>query len=384
MQQRSTDNLNFESNLLKNKANHMRDVFNFNAGPGMLPEEVLLQAQAEMLDWHGTGISIMEHGHRGPEFQQVAEQTEADLRELMNIPQNYHVFFLPGGATAQFAMVPLNLLGRKMTADYVDTGIWSKKAIEEAKHYGDIRVVAEVEKKNNWITVPSQEHWSLNPQAAYLHYTPNETIEGIEFNWLPQTGEVPLVADMSSMILSRPVDVTKYAVIYAGAQKNMGQAGITVVIIRDDLIQTALPHTPSLYRYQIHAETHSFYNTPPTYSWYMMGLVLAWMKRQGGVAEFYQRNTRKAAKLYGFIDQHADFYQCNIDPAYRSLMNVVFTLPDEALTKTFLTEAAQVGLAHLRGHRSVGGVRASIYNSMPEAGVDALVGFMGEFARKYG
>jgi phosphoserine aminotransferase len=362
------------------KVGNMRNIFNFNAGPSMLPEEVLLQAQAEMLDWHGTGMSIMEIGHRSAEFGALAQQTEADLRELMGIPSHYHVFFLPGGATAQFAMVPLNLFAKKRTADYVDTGIWSKKAIEEAKHYGSVRVVAQVERQNHLATVPSQNQWDLNPDAAYLHYTPNETIDGIEFNWVPQAGNVPLVADMSSMILSRPIDVAQYGIIYAGAQKNMGQAGITIVIIKDDLIQEALPHTPTLYRYKLHAEHHSFYNTPPTYSWYMTSLVLAWMKRHGGVPAFYERNQRKAGKLYAYLDKHADFYRCPIHPHYRSLMNVVFTLCDETLTSAFLKEATQVGLANLKGHRVAGGVRASIYNAMPEEGVDALLQFMDEFA----
>ncbi|MBV9575634.1 MAG: 3-phosphoserine/phosphohydroxythreonine transaminase [Gammaproteobacteria bacterium] len=361
----------------------MRKVFNFNAGPAMLPEEVLLQAQAEMLDWQGTGMSIMELGHRGEEFQAVAAQTEADLRELMHIPENYHVFFLPGGATAQFAMVPLNLFGKKLTADYVETGIWSKKAVEEAKRYASVNVVAQVEQQNNLAYVPQQNRWTLNEQAAYVHYTPNETIDGIEFNWVPETGNVPLVADMSSMILSRPVDVTQYALIYAGAQKNIGQAGITVVIVRKDIIGEALPNTPTLYSYKTHAENHSFYNTPPTYSWYISGLMFAWMKRNGGVAAFYEINKRKAAKLYRFIDEHETFYQSRVHPEYRSLMNVPFTIRNEHLTDAFLIEAAEAGLTNLKGHRVSGGIRASLYNAMPEAGVDALIQFMDDFAIKH-
>lgn len=362
----------------------MRKVFNFNAGPAMLPEEVLLQAQAEMLDWHGTGMSIMELGHRGPEFQEMAKQSEDDLRELMSIPKNYHVLFLPGGATAQFAMVPINLFGSKKKADYIDTGIWSKKAIDEANRYGQVNVAAHVGKKDNQIYIPHQDQWQLNDEAAYLHYTPNETIEGVEFNWIPKTGDVPLVADMSSMILSRPIDVSQYGVIYAGAQKNIGQAGIAIVIVRDDLIQDPPPATPTLYSYKIHAENHSFYNTPPTYSWYIAGLMFAWMKRRGGVNAFYALNKRKAAKLYQFIDQQSDFYLCRIHPECRSLMNVAFTMRDETLTDTFLDQATLAGLTNLKGHRIAGGLRASMYNAMPEEGVDALLNFMTDFAKRYG
>jgi phosphoserine aminotransferase len=362
----------------------MRTVYNFGAGPGMLPEEVLLQAQAEMLDWHGLGESIMELGHRGADFKLVAEQSEADLRELMNIPKNYHVFFLPGGASAQFAMVPLNLLGKRGRADYVDTGIWSKKAIDEAKRYGAVNVAATMQQHNDLRYIPSTEHWKLNKDAAYVHYTPNETIEGIAFHWVPETGDVPLVGDMSSMILSEPVDVSRYGVIYAGAQKNLGQAGITVVIVRDDLIQEPLPNVPTLYQYKTHAAHHSLYNTPPTYAWYMAGLVLAWMKRQGGVAKFYEINKRKAGKLYQFIDTHADFYHCYVDTNSRSLMNVVFTIRNEKLLEPFVQEATAEGLKHLKGHRVVGGLRASIYNAMPEEGVDKLIAFMDAFARKHG
>lgn len=362
----------------------MRTVFNFNAGPAMLPEEVLLQAQAEMLDWHGTGMSIMELGHRGPEFQAVAHQTEMDLRELMSIPKNYQVFFLPGGASAQFAMIPLNLFGEKKAADYIDTGVWSKKAIAEANRYGTVNVAAHIEHRDHLAYIPHEEQWSLNENAAYLHYTPNETIDGVEFQWVPKTGHVPLVADMSSMILSRPIDVTQYGLIYAGAQKNMGQAGITTVIIREDLIQDPLPRTPTLYTYKLHAEHHSFYNTPPTYSWYITGLVLAWMKRCGGVNAFYEVNKRKAKKLYSLIDKYNDFYVSRIHPACRSMMNMMFYLQEEKLTSAFLDEAANVGLTNLRGHRVSGGVRASIYNAMPEEGVDALVNFMTDFVKRNG
>lgn len=362
----------------------MRKVFNFSAGPAMLPEEVLLQAQADMLDWQGTGMSIMELGHRGPEFKIVAEQAEADLRELMSIPKNYHVLFLPGGATTQFAMVPMNLLGEKKTADYVDTGIWSQKAIAEAKRYGTVNIAAHAEHKDHLSYIPQQEHWSVNQDAAYLHYTPNETIDGLEFQWVPKTGNVPLVADMTSMILSRPVNVNDFGVIYAGAQKNVGQAGITIVIIREDLITDPLEKTPSLYSYKLQAEHNSFYNTPPTYSWYISGLVLAWMKRHGGVQAIYELNLRKANKLYSLIDQHKDFYVSRVHPDCRSLMNVMFHLSNEKLTSTFIEEAEAAHLTNLRGHRVSGGVRASIYNAMPEEGVDVLADFMTDFAKRNG
>ena len=359
-------------------------IYNFNAGPSMLPEQVLMQAQTELLDWHGTGMSIMEMGHRGPEFKEVADQADSDLRELMGIPKNYKIFFLAGGATAQFAMIPLNLFGKSMVADYVDTGIWSRKAIAEAKRYGTAHVIATTEKRDNLISIPHQQQWQLHDEAAYVHYTPNETIDGVEFNWVPETGEVPLIADMSSMILSRPINVSQYGLIYAGAQKNMGQAGIAVVIIREDLIHEALPHTPTLYTYQIHAENHSFYNTPPTFSWYLSGLVLKWMKSQGGVNVFYELNKQKASKLYHCIDTHAEFYRSAIHPDSRSMMNVVFTIQDETLIPRFLEEAKKAALANLRGHRIAGGLRASIYNAMPLEGVLALVSFMEDFAKRNG
>jgi phosphoserine aminotransferase len=361
----------------------MRKVYNFSAGPSMLPEEVLKTAQAEMLDWHGTGMSIMELGHRGPEFKIVAEQAEADLRELMAIPAHYHVLFLPGGATAQFAMVPLNLLGTHKKADYIDTGIWSKKAIDEAKRYGNINIAGKLHTENDLIQIPPQAQWSLDSNAAYVHYTPNETIEGVEFHWVPKTGNVPLIADMSSNILSRPMDVNQFGIIYAGAQKNAGQAGITIVIIRDDLVREALPSTPTLYQYKIHVENKSFYNTPPTFSWYIAGLTLAWIKQQGGVKHFAEVNRRKAEKLYHFIDTHNEFYTNNIHPSCRSLMNVPLNLVNTHLTDTFLAEATKAGLTNLKGHRLSGGVRASIYNPMPEEGVDALIEFMGDFAKRY-
>ncbi len=361
----------------------MKRVFNFNAGPAMLSEDVLLQAQAEMLDWHGTGMSIMELGHRSADFQKVADQAEADIRELMSIPNNYQVLFLAGGASTQFAMVPLNLFGSKKTADYFDTGIWSKKAIDEASRYGHVNIVAKTEVKDSLLHIPASTTWHLNSDAAYVHYTLNETIEGIEFQSIPETGAVPLVADMTSAILSRPIDVSRFGVIYAGAQKNLGQAGLTIVIVRDDLIQEALPGTPTLYKYKVAAENKSFYNTPPTYAWYITGLVLDWMKRKGGVETFAKMNQRKADKLYGFIDTHHEFYINNVHPENRSLMNVSFNLANAELTDEFLKLAKAAGLANLKGHRAAGGVRASMYNAMPEEGVDALIEFMRDFLKAH-
>lgn len=362
----------------------MRKVYNFGAGPGMLPEEVLLQAQEEMLDWNNTGMSPMEIGHRGEDFKVIAEQSEADLRELMNIPKNYHVLFLAGGGTTQFEMVPMNLLNDNKNADYVDTGIWSKKAILEARKHGNINVAAQMMHEGNVVRIQPQAEWKLNPDAAYVHFTPNETIEGIEFHWVPQTGNVPLVADMSSMILSRHIDVNDYGIIYACAQKNMGQAGVTAVIIHEDLVLDATPSTPSLMTYKLQVENRSFYNTPPTYSWYITSLVLAWMKRKGGVKYFEEVNRRKAAKIYEVIDRYPELYINNVHPECRSLMNVAFNLKDQELIEKFLKEATQMNLKNLKGHRLAGGVRASIYNAMPEKGVDLLVEFMKDFAEKHG
>lgn len=362
----------------------MRNVFNFSAGPAMLPEEVLLKAQAELLDWHGTGMSIMELSHRGSEFKEVAEQSEADLRELLNMPANYKVLFLGGGATTQFAMVPLNLFDADhKIADYVDTGIWSKKALAEAARYGTAHVAAKTQYHDKMAYIPPQSEWMLHEEAAYLHYTPNETIEGIEFSWIPKTG-VPLVADMTSMLLTRPINVSDYGIIYAGAQKNISNAGLTIVIIRDDLIKDPLPSTPTLYSYKIQAENHSLYNTPPTFSWYLAGLVFAWLKEQGGIEAMYEVNKRKAKKLYTVIDAHRDFYQCRIEPACRSMTNVMFYLHDESLTPDFLKGAKELGLTNLRGHRVSGGVRASIYNAMPEAGIDILANYMLSFLKEHG
>ncbi len=360
----------------------MARVFNFSAGPAALPEAVLKQAQEEMLDWHGAGMSVMEMSHRGKEFMSIAEQAEADLRELMAIPDNYKVLFLQGGASSQFAMVPMNLMAEGDEAEYFLTGAWSKKAIAEAKRYGKVNVVADTS-DSKFTTLPEEGSVSFSPDADYVHYTPNETIQGIEFNYVPDTGAVPLVADMSSTILSRPIDVSRFGIIYAGAQKNVGPAGLTIVIVRDDLIGGAGDQVPAMMNYATHAENGSMYNTPPTYSWYLAGLVFAWLKGQGGLAKMGEINQRKAAMLYDAIDA-SDFYNNPVEKPYRSWMNVPFTLADAELDGRFLEEAAAAGLKTLKGHRSIGGMRASIYNAMPEEGVKALVEFMAEFERTNG
>jgi phosphoserine aminotransferase len=360
----------------------MSRAFNFSAGPAMLPEPVLEQAQAELLDFQGSGMSVMEMSHRSKEFMSIAEQSLADLRELLNIPDNYKVLFLQGGASSQFAMVPLNLLRGGNEADYFNTGIWSKKAIAEAKKFCQVNLVVDAQ-ANKFTTISEPSTWHLNPNAAYVHYTPNETINGLEFQTIPEVGDKPLVADMSSTILSRPIDVSKYGVIYAGAQKNIGPAGLTIVIIREDLIADTLPHAPTMFTYKSHVEASSMYNTPPTYAWYLAGLVFKWLKGLGGLAEMGQRNERKAANLYAAIDG-SEFYNNPVDPNYRSWMNVPFTLDNADLNATFLAEAKEAGLLTLAGHRSVGGMRASIYNAMPEEGVQALVDFMSDFEKRKG
>ena len=360
----------------------MADIYNFSAGPAVLPHPVLVRARDELLDWQGSGMSVMEMSHRGKEFVSIAAQAEADLRGLMGISSDYHVLFLQGGATSQFAMVPMNLLRGREQADYVNTGAWSKKAIGEAKRYCTVNVAASSE-STKFTTIPPRDGWKLDPSAAYVHYTPNETIGGVEFDWIPATGEVPLVADMSSTILSRPTDVSRFGLIYAGAQKNIGPAGLTVVIVRKDLVGETLAGTPSMFDYQQHADNGSMLNTPPTYGWYLAGLVFQWLKEQGGLEAMALINQRKAGKLYEAIDA-SDFYQCPVDVECRSRMNVPFTLADASLDADFLAGAKAAGLLSLKGHRSVGGMRASIYNAMPEAGVAALVDFMKEFERTRG
>ena len=357
-------------------------IYNFSAGPAVLPKEVLLQVQAEMVDWHGSGMSVMEMSHRGKEFMGIAAETEADLRELMGIPADYKVLFLQGGAIAENAIVPMNLLGGKSAADYVNTGEWSKKSIKEAKKYCKVNVAASSEDAN-FSYVPAQSTWQLDPAAAYVHVCTNETIGGVEYSWTPDTGDVPLVADMSSHILSRPVDVAKYGVIYAGAQKNMGPAGLTVVVVRDDLLDRALPITPSVFHWKEQADAESMLNTPPTYAIYVAGLVFEWLLEQGGVAAIERTNIAKAKLLYDYLDA-TSFYTNPVRREDRSRMNVPFKLRDESLDGAFLKGAEERGMLQLKGHRSVGGMRASIYNAMPVGGVQALVDYMKDFERRNG
>jgi phosphoserine aminotransferase len=360
----------------------MTRVFNFSAGPAMLPTEVIEQARQEMPDWRGSGMSVMEMSHRGKEFMSIAEQAEQDLRDLLEIPDNYRLLFLQGGASQQFAMVPLNLMGRGGKADYANTGAWSKKAIAEARRYGEVNVCASSE-SDGFNSVPDFADWQLSADAAYVHITPNETIGGVEYPGLPDTGDVPIVADMSSTLLSRPIDVSRYGIIYAGAQKNIGPAGLTLVIVREDLIGHAADTVPAMLDYSTHADAGSMYNTPPTYAWYLAGLVFQWLKRRGGLAAMAEINRRKAEKLYAAIDG-SDFYANPVKPGNRSWMNVPFTLKDAALDPQFLDGAGKRGLTTLKGHRSVGGMRASIYNAMPEEGVDALIAYMKEFENEHG
>jgi phosphoserine aminotransferase len=358
----------------------MTRVFNFSPGPAVLPAEVLEQARDEIVDWHGTGMSVMEMSHRGKDFISIAERAESDLRELLSVPRNYKVLFMQGGATLQFAGAPLNFSVAGQTVDYVNTGAWSKKAIGEAKRYSKVNVAADA--GGAYCSIPPVATWNASADAAYLHYTPNETIGGVEFNFVPDMGNVPLVADMSSTLLSRPIDVSKFGMIYAGAQKNIGPAGLTVVIVRDDLLGRARTETPSVLDYAVVAKDGSMLNTPPTYAWYVAGLVFQWLKRQGGLSAMGERNRVKAAALYDAIDR-SSFYENPVAKDARSWMNVVFTLARPELDKTFLTEAKDVGLVTLEGHRSVGGMRASLYNAMPMEGVEALVSFMADFERKH-
>ena len=353
--------------------------YNFGAGPAALPEVVLERAQQEITDWHGRGLSVMEMSHRSADFVGVAEQAEANLRELLAIGDDYAVLFLQGGASSQFAAVPLNLSTEDAVVDYVNTGQWSKKAIKEAQRYCKVNVVASGE-SDNFSSIPDFASWSLSVNASYLHYTPNETIGGVEFFWTPEV-DVPLVADMSSTLLSRPLDVSQFGLIYAGAQKNIGPAGLTLVIVRRDLIGRARALTPAMMDYQTQAESGSMYNTPPTYAWYLAGLVFEWLQQQGGLAAMEQVNRRKAGKLYGAIDSSA-FYGNPVAIADRSLMNIPFTLADSKLDKLFLEQAAEADLLNLKGHRAVGGMRASIYNAVPEQAVDSLIDFMRDFEQR--
>ncbi len=357
-------------------------VFNFAAGPATLPLEVLEQARNELTDWRGSGMSVMEVSHRSKAFQGVAAELEASLRELLAVPAGYKVVLLQGGATAQFAGIPLNLAAAESTVDYINTGAWSKKAIGEAKRYCKVNVAAD-ESASGYNTVPAQGALKLTPGAAYVHYTPNETIGGVEFGYVPQVGAVPLVADFSSTFLSRPLDVSRFGLIYAGAQKNVGPAGLCIVIVRDELIGKARPGTPMVMDYKAMADDGSMLNTPPTFAWYIAGLVLKWIQGRGGLGAMEKQNRAKAESLYAAIDG-SGFYRNPVARECRSWMNVPFTLARPELDKTFLSEAQAAGLTNLEGHRSVGGMRASIYNAMPLEGVQALIGFMKEFQRRNG
>lgn len=367
----------------------MTRVFNFSAGPAVLPQEVLQQAADEMLDWHGSGMSVMEMSHRGKEFISIYEAAERDFRELLNVPSNYRILFLQGGGLGENAIVPMNLVGRKQqpaTVDFIHTGSWSGKSIKEAKKYCTVNVAASSE-DSKFTAIPPRETWNLSRDAAYVHVCTNETIDGVEFQYTPDvsadTNNAPIVADMSSHILSRVIDVSKYGVIFAGAQKNIGPAGVTIAVVRDDLIGHALSICPSAFDWKLVAENNSMYNTPPTYGIYIAGLVFQWLKKQGGVAGMEKRNIAKAALLYDYLDS-TDFYTNKVAKDCRSRMNVPFYLKDESLNEMFLAGAKERSLLQLKGHKSVGGMRASIYNAMPIEGVQALVDYLKDFETKHG
>ncbi|WP_416308403.1 3-phosphoserine/phosphohydroxythreonine transaminase [Neptunicella sp. SCSIO 80796] len=361
----------------------MLNAYNFCAGPAMLPAEVMRKAQQEMLDWQQQGCSVMEISHRSEAFIQVAKQAEQDLRDLLSVPDNYQVLFCHGGGRGQFAAVPMNLSCAKQHADYLLSGSWSDSAVQEAQKYLCVSIVAAPIVENGKMRMPAQSSWQLNPDAAYFHYCSNETVDGLEINQIPDTGKVPLVVDMSSNILSREIDVDRFGVIYAGAQKNIGPSGLSVVIVRDDLLDRARQETPSILNYALQAQNDSMFNTPPTFAWYLAGLVFKWLKQQGGVAKMAELNTQKARLLYQTIDQN-DFYHNNVSLEFRSKMNVPFQLADPELDNAFLHQAQGAGLLALKGHRSVGGMRASIYNAMPIEGVIALTEFMQDFSRRMG
>lgn len=358
----------------------MARIFNFSAGPAMLPEEALKKAQAEILDYKGTGMSVMEMSHRSKDYLTIIQKAEKDLRTLMNIPDNYKVLFLQGGASSQFAMVPLNLFSEKRKADYINTGVWSKKAIAEAKRYGKVNVAASSEDKNfNYI--PEINKGTFDQETDYVHITSNNTIYGTVYSEIPDTGDKPLVCDMSSNILSQEYDVSKFGIIYAGAQKNIGPAGLTIVIIRDDLAMNPLDITPTMFRYATHIKGESMFNTPPTYAIYLAGLVFEWMLEKGGVKAMEKINREKAAILYDFLDR-SELFSSTVEGKHRSIMNVPFVLPSEELNDKFIKGAGMEGLKTLKGHRSVGGMRASIYNAMPREGVEKLVDYMTQFEKE--
>lgn len=356
--------------------------YNFCAGPAALPEEVLRQAQAELLDWQGRGLSVMEMSHRSDEFVEIAQTAEQDLRDLMYVPDNYKVLFVQGGASQQFAQIPLNFMPEGGKADYIDTGIWSSKSAEEAARFGSVNIAASA-KELDYFAIPGQNDWTLDPNAAYVHYATNETIGGLQFDWIPETGSVPLIADMSSDILSRQVDVSRFGMIYAGAQKNIGPSGLVVLIVREDLLGRARSACPTMLNYQVAADNGSMYNTPASFSWYLSGLVFKWLKQQGGVEAMARINEEKQRKLYDFIDA-SEMYDNPISRNARSWMNVPFRLASDKLDKPFLAGAEERRLLNLKGHRSVGGMRASIYNAVPMAAVDALIDYMREFEKEHG
>jgi phosphoserine aminotransferase len=358
-------------------------IWNFSAGPAALPLAVLERAQRDMLDWNGSGASVMEQSHRGKRFGELAAQTEADLRQLMDIPDDYAVLFLQGGATQHFAQIPMNLAGENDSADYLITGHWGEKAASEAAPYVRVNVAAS-SKAQKYLRMPSREEWQLDPNAAYVHYTTNETIHGVEFHDVPDVGDVPLVADMSSNILSGPIDVSRFGLIYAGAQKNIGPAGFVVMVMRRDLLQRATRPMARILRYAEHAANGSMLNTPNTWGWYITGLTLQWLKEQGGLAAMAERNRAKAERLYQAIDGSGGYYRNPVDVAARSRMNVPFTLHDSALDAAFLQESEAAGLIALKGHKALGGMRASLYNAVPPEAVEALVDFMQDFARRHG
>ncbi|QHG92634.1 3-phosphoserine/phosphohydroxythreonine transaminase [Coxiella endosymbiont of Amblyomma sculptum] len=360
----------------------MLRIYNFSAGPSMLPETVLLAAQAELLNWHGVGMSIMEVAHRGTEFKEIIEESERDLRDLLDISSDYQILFMQGGARLQFSMIPMNLMGKYKTAVYIDSGIWSQKAIKEARRYCNPQLAASA-KQFRYTTLPNQTDWNIPEEAAYLYYVSNETANGMEFPFIPET-DLTLVCDMSSNLLSCPLDVSRYGLIFACAQKNIGISGLTIVIIHKNLLnRTPLLGTPSFLHYALHEKEHSLWNTPPTFAWYISGLIFKWIKKEGGVSELAKRNDRKSQKLYKTIDK-SNFYCNTIDPRFRSRMNVIFTLTNKNLNALFLEKALENGLTNLKGHRLLGGMRASIYNAMPESGIDTLVDFMQTFEKKYG
>jgi phosphoserine aminotransferase len=361
----------------------MSRVYNFSAGPATLPEAVLAQARDEMLDWRGVGASIVELSHRGPEFMQVAAEAEADLRTLLSVPADYAVLFLAGGATTQQALLPLNFAAPGQVVDYVVTGHWGKTALKQAVPYVAVNVAANGE-AGGYHDIPARAGWQLSRDAAYVHITANETIHGVEFRDIPHTGDVPLFADLSSSIASEPLDISRFGVVYGGAQKNLGPVGISVVIVRRDLLKRSGQPRADIFDYRAYAAKESMLNTPPSWNWYLLGLTVKWMLAEGGVEEFAKRNARKSALLYATIDRSGGFYRNEVDPAVRSRMNVPFFLHDDALDKAFLSEAKTAGLISLKGHRALGGMRASIYNAMPEAGVVALANFMRDFQQRHG